>query len=289
MFTFDNNFNGFLVNVTGYPGISPNPALGGGNDVLHTNQWSMMDQIAIGTPSTLNLQSPVASGFSGGPTWYETKDNKARVVGITDADTFPTLFGARIPFMPANGAFSIGVGSIPIKPGIAALINSVYRDPPSDDGRITSAVVLQTGDADTGQTVQFVLNLSENVVISGTGPTLRLNDGGTATYNAAASAGTELEFDYTVGADDQTSNPRGHAGRCDADRASSRRRQYRLFGARQSADTAFHQLATGRAIDRKFANRRGRRRATSPIDADDERIGHGQSRRRRADPSLERQ
>ena len=34
----------------------------------------------------------------------------------------------------------------------------------------------------------------------------KFNDGGAATYNAANSTGTELEFDYTPGAGDQTSN-----------------------------------------------------------------------------------
>ena len=48
--------------------------------------------------------------------------------------------------------------------------------------------------------------MSDNVTVTGSGPTLTLNDGGTATYDAADSAGTELVFDYTVGASDQTSN-----------------------------------------------------------------------------------
>ncbi len=67
-------------------------------------------------------------------------------------------------------------------------------------------MVVQTGDVNTGQNVQFFVNMSENVVVTGAGPTLTLNDGGTATFDATESVGTELVFDYTVGASDQTSN-----------------------------------------------------------------------------------
>ena len=48
-----------------------------------------------------------------------------------------------------------------------------------------------------GKTAAITLVLSESVVVSGT-PTLTLNDGGTATYNAALSSATALTFNYTV-------------------------------------------------------------------------------------------
>jgi hypothetical protein len=71
---------------------------------------------------------------------------------------------------------------------------------------VVSAAVSQGGDAASGQTVQFSLTLSQNVIVTGGTPTLSLHDGGTATYDAADSTGTELVFDYTVGSSDQTSN-----------------------------------------------------------------------------------
>ena len=42
--------------------------------------------------------------------------------------------------------------------------------------------------------------MSEAVTVSGGTPTLTLNDGGTATYDAAHSTATSLVFDYTVAA-----------------------------------------------------------------------------------------
>jgi hypothetical protein len=68
----------------------------------------------------------------------------------------------------------------------------------------------QTGEADSGQTVTLTLTLSKSVTVntnSGS-PTLHLDDGATATYNANAStpsAGT-LVFNYVVRAIDETQN-----------------------------------------------------------------------------------
>lgn len=57
-----------------------------------------------------------------------------------------------------------------------------------------------------GQTVSITLAFSEAVGVAGGTPTLSLNDGGTATYNAAATAALhdpgKLVFDYTVAATD---------------------------------------------------------------------------------------
>ena len=64
-----------------------------------------------------------------------------------------------------------------------------------------------TGEADSGRQVTLTLTMSEPVTVNLTGgsPTLSLNDGGTASYDSAASnpsAGT-LVFAYTVGAGDE--------------------------------------------------------------------------------------
>jgi hypothetical protein len=61
-----------------------------------------------------------------------------------------------------------------------------------------------TGDLNAGKTVALTLTLSEAVTVTGA-PTLALNDGGAATYNAAASTATSLVFDYTVAAGQNTS------------------------------------------------------------------------------------
>lgn len=59
---------------------------------------------------------------------------------------------------------------------------------------------------DVGQSIQITLAFDMPVTISGGVPTFSLNDGGTATYDAAASAAlndpAKLVFDYTVGSSD---------------------------------------------------------------------------------------
>jgi len=60
-----------------------------------------------------------------------------------------------------------------------------------------------TGDLDAGNSVAITLTASEAVVVAGA-PTLTLNDGATATYDAAKSTTTSLVFDYTVAAGQNT-------------------------------------------------------------------------------------
>jgi hypothetical protein len=58
-----------------------------------------------------------------------------------------------------------------------------------------------SGDLNAGNTVTIALGTSEAVTVSGS-PTLTLNDGGTATYDAGTSTSTSLVFDYTVASTD---------------------------------------------------------------------------------------
>jgi len=51
-----------------------------------------------------------------------------------------------------------------------------------------------------GQMAVFTLSMSQAVMVAGGTPALTLNDGGTATYDAAHSTSTSLVFDYTVAA-----------------------------------------------------------------------------------------
>jgi hypothetical protein len=67
---------------------------------------------------------------------------------------------------------------------------------------------VQTGDADTGQSVQLILVMSEpiSVITAGGIPTLCLNDNEAATYDANESSPSSgvLVFDYTPASSDQT-------------------------------------------------------------------------------------
>ena len=66
---------------------------------------------------------------------------------------------------------------------------------------VTSVVAsTSSGVATLGDKLTLTLDLSEAVTVSGGIPTLSLNDGGKATYDAAESSATTLVFDYTVAA-----------------------------------------------------------------------------------------
>ena len=54
------------------------------------------------------------------------------------------------------------------------------------------------GDVTTGVSVTLTVNMSTAMTVSGGTPSLSLNDGGTATYNAAQSTATALVFNYTA-------------------------------------------------------------------------------------------
>ncbi|WP_426413737.1 beta strand repeat-containing protein [Bradyrhizobium ganzhouense] len=67
-----------------------------------------------------------------------------------------------------------------------------------------------SGIVHAGDTVTFTMTLSRGVTVSGGTPTLTLNDGGIAVYNAAATAAlgdpARMVFSYTVGASDLPEN-----------------------------------------------------------------------------------
>jgi Bacterial Ig-like domain len=62
-----------------------------------------------------------------------------------------------------------------------------------------------TGKVTTNHTVNITLNMSEAVTVTGT-PTLLLNDGGSATYDAMRSSANSLVFDYVVGSQQVTTD-----------------------------------------------------------------------------------
>ena len=66
-----------------------------------------------------------------------------------------------------------------------------------------SGITSGSGDVTTGDVVTLTLNMSENVTVVGSIPTLTLSDGGLATY-AGGSASSALTFSYTVAAGDNS-------------------------------------------------------------------------------------
>jgi hypothetical protein len=62
-----------------------------------------------------------------------------------------------------------------------------------------------TGDVTTGVSLTLTVNMTAAVTVSGGTPSLTLNDGGSAIYNAAQSTATALAFDYTAQSGQSTS------------------------------------------------------------------------------------
>ena len=147
------NFSGGDVNVTGYP----QNLLGEIEHVLGAPTTGQFSNFGKVTPDfkVLTYNPGFADyGDSGGPLWIKNGKN-FKVVGIVSTDGW----AASIDNVPP----------INVERPLLITPRPFYSDPPSNAARITSAVVVQTGDADTGQTVQFVLNISENVVVTAAG------------------------------------------------------------------------------------------------------------------------
>jgi hypothetical protein len=80
--------------------------------------------------------------------------------------------------------------------------------PPAVSTIATSSIGITNGngDLDAGKTVGLTVTMSEAVTVAGGTLTLALNDGGTATFDAAHSTSTSLFFTYTIAQGESTSD-----------------------------------------------------------------------------------
>jgi hypothetical protein len=104
-----------------------------------------------------------------------------------------------------------GFGFLNAPAAIADALNSqqFFFDPVSSAGPtlLTAGISQPFGSVSTGAIIHFQLTFNESLIVTGT-PTFTLNDGGKATYDAAASqpSNATLVFDYTVTSAQQTSD-----------------------------------------------------------------------------------
>ncbi|MGI4950439.1 MAG: hypothetical protein ACRYGM_01410 [Janthinobacterium lividum] len=178
-------------------GVATSPAsgvLGVGQSVAFTVGTSEAVTVAGGTP-TLTLSD-------GGTALYDAAASTATslvftatiAAGQTAADLAVTAVNANGAVIadaagnPADltGAISNPAGVLAVD-GIAPTVLGVVTNPGS-------------GVLGAGQTVVFTVGTSEAVTVTGGVPTLTLNDGGVATYDAAASTATSLVFTSTIAA-----------------------------------------------------------------------------------------
>ena len=135
-----------------------------------------------GTYGDLTLNADGSFSYAAGATSAEIAAIAAVTGQVTDAFTYSVSDGHG---GVASSTLDIDLNAT--KPSISAIGFS----PSSGDLAVHGSETITLSLANVGA-----------VDIAGGGPTLTLNDGGTATYDAAASTGTSLVFDYTVTASD---------------------------------------------------------------------------------------
>jgi ELWxxDGT repeat protein len=213
-----------------------------GSDGLHGYQLWKSDGTAAGTVRVTDINAP-GGGFSGlqgltsfnselyffasdpfnGWQFWKSDGTAAGTVMVTNASggllpgpysgSFnPTVVNGTLYFETAGNELwkSDGTGA-----GTVIAENNVDTNQPiaSIAGQIAQPSVVSvtasplTGAFGIGQEIALTVGFSESVTVSGT-PTLLLNDGAAANYNATATAAlkdpTKTVFDYTVGAGQNT-------------------------------------------------------------------------------------
>ncbi len=165
------------------------------------------DNVAVsGTPILLLNDGGVATYVSGSGTSALTF---SYTVSTHDA-TVPALAITQVN-LPNGDTVQNGAGTNANLTGAMVTLASLGIDPPQTTPAVTQVVANPgSGHESIGATINFTVALDEAVTVSGGTPTLTLNDGGVATYDAAASKAlndpTKLVFSYTVSAHDNSTS-----------------------------------------------------------------------------------
>jgi hypothetical protein len=167
--------------------------------MLGSGSYSLMDLFRYSAPGQLSLSAAQPGYFSidGGQTnldnfnassggdlgdWAASAGNDA-FLAFSKSGVMNAFSAADVTLMK-----TLGYGSSP--PPAVTVIASVTEQP-------------STGDLNAGKTVTITLNFNEAVTVSGGVPSLKLNDGGSASY-ASGSGTSALTFSYTIGAQDSS-------------------------------------------------------------------------------------
>jgi hypothetical protein len=178
-----------------------------GADINGAASFSLMDLFRYSAPGVRDLTATPPSPYTGA---YFSVNN-----GTTNLDNWNTASSGDLGDWAASaGADAYLAFSWPgqldgLSSADYALMNVLGWDLTPPVTTVTSMTASPASGALTvGQVVTITMGLSAAVSVSGGTPYLALNDGGTATYNAAATAAlnnpSELVFSYTVGAADHT-------------------------------------------------------------------------------------
>ncbi len=128
--------------------------------------------------------------FVVGPTTFPTPDPSvysAKYTGSGYSGATAWQYETGYQIQTVNGDYSIDLD-----------VSTAWSSPPTEPVVVTEVPPgVSTGDLDAGKQLAIALAMSGPVTVTGA-PTLALNDGGTAAYNAAYSTSTSLVFVYTV-------------------------------------------------------------------------------------------
>ena len=152
-----------------------------------------------GTP-TLTLNTGGVAAYTGGSGTNAL--TFSYTVGAHDA-TVSALAITQVN-LPNGAAVDDSVGNSANLSGALVTFANLPIDPPDTLPEVTQVVASRSGVEGIGGKLALTVSLNEAVTVSGGAPTLTLNDGGAATYDAAATAAlgnpTRLVFDYMVAA-----------------------------------------------------------------------------------------
>ena len=171
--------------------------------------------LGIGRTVRLYLTTDEAVTVSGAPT-LTLNDNDVATFDAAASNsthlafTYKVAAGQSVASLAAT-ALNLAGGDILDLAGNPANLSlaNITQVGPQIDGVAPTITAIQnapaSGDLDAGKTVSLTFTMSKNVIVTGA-PLLRLNDGGVARYDAAKSSATQLVFDYTVAAGQNTSS-----------------------------------------------------------------------------------
>ncbi|WP_232628224.1 FG-GAP-like repeat-containing protein [Methylobacterium sp. Leaf118] len=176
--------------------------------------------LGVGAVVTLHVVMSKDVIVSGGPPTLTLSDGSvARYVSGSGTDTlvFTSVVapGQTVPDLAVTGLNLNGAGIADAAGRTANLAGAVGNPDGTleiDAAAVTvsavAATTAETGPLSIGDAVTFSLTLDRAVTLTtGTGaPTLTLSDGGTATYDAAASTATKLVFHHTVAVGQNAAN-----------------------------------------------------------------------------------
>ncbi len=193
----DTSFTGLQVDTTAPTVTSDtaNPATGD-----YTTGQAISFTLATSEPVTVT-GSPVLTLNDGGTASYNaaasTSTSLVFSTTVAAGQNAATLAVTGVT-LPTGATIQDGAGNNAVLTGADASFTGLQVDTTAPT--VTSDTASPaTGDETTGQAISFTLATSEPVTVNGA-PTLTLNDGGTASYNAAASTSTSLVFSTTVAA-----------------------------------------------------------------------------------------